>query len=240
MIVGAIVLARLDSRRLPQKAFRIVRGKRLVEYVTDVARRIPGVDRVILATSDRDVDTPLADYARAAGIDCFRGAADNVAGRVFAAMQAFALDGAVRVNGDSPMHDAALMGRGVAEFRTGRWDMVTNVPGRTFPFGMSLEVLGRTAMAEVCRRADKPDHFEHVSMYLYEHAADFRICTFTADDPTWKGTQLAVDTERDLARFTWIAERTELASAAPGEVIALAHRFDATNPAVAPEKAEGR
>src|SRR4051812_7803637 len=117
MNIGAIILARLDSNRLPGKALRDIAGRPLVGYVVDLCRQVAGVDQVVLATSNRAVDEPLARFARSEGIACVRGDTEDVAGRFLYAMESTGFAGALRVNGDSPLNRPALLARAVEVFR---------------------------------------------------------------------------------------------------------------------------
>ena len=204
MKIGAIILSRLDSERLPGKALLSVAGRPLIDYVMSFCRRIKGIDIIVLATSDRAVDNPLAEFAEQIGIPCARGALDDVAGRFLLVMDKFDLDGAVRVNGDSPLNDARLLSEGVHIFRKGNTDMVSNVTKRTYPYGMSMEIVGRKAMEYAYSKMNSDLHKEHVTKYLYDHKKQFQIHTITSGQPHFSGVQLAVDTQEDLDRFTWI------------------------------------
>jgi len=207
--VGAIILSRLDSRRLPGKALRKVAGRPLIDYVLGFCRRIDGVSVIVLATTDRALDDPLAAYADEVGIPCVRGAVDDVAGRFLSAMECYKLDAALRINGDSPLNDAMLLGQGLQLFLQEDVDLVSNVPQRTFPFGMSLEVVKREAMERAYLMMDKEDHKEHVTKYFYDNPEIFTIKTVSSKHSFFSRVQLAVDTKEDLDRVEWIVSRLE-------------------------------
>ena len=84
---GIILQARLASTRLPGKALAVLGGRTLLEHC--IRRLIDsGVDRIVLATTDRPEDDPLAEIARRCGVGTFRGASDDVLGRFAAAADA--------------------------------------------------------------------------------------------------------------------------------------------------------
>ena len=60
--IGAIILSRYDSTRLPGKALRKVKNKTLIEYVLEKALRISGISGVCIATSGRKIDEPIAKF----------------------------------------------------------------------------------------------------------------------------------------------------------------------------------
>ena len=59
-VVG-IILARLDSTRLPGKALRQVKGVPLIGYIIARAKRIPDLEVLVLATTERPLDDSLAE-----------------------------------------------------------------------------------------------------------------------------------------------------------------------------------
>ncbi len=110
---GAVILARLDSNRLPGKTLRPALGRPMLAYTIDRVRCVRTPDRrvpdIVLATSDRAVDDPLAEFAAECGIGLFRGSVADVAGRVAACAQLREWDAFLRINGDSPFVDPATL-----------------------------------------------------------------------------------------------------------------------------------
>lgn len=207
--IGAILPVRLDSRRLPGKALIRVEDKPLVQYVVERVRAVEELDEVVLATTEREIDAPLETVANELGVAVYRGALDDVAGRLLSCARAFSLDAFARVNGDSPLVDFSLLSRGVREYRRGDYDIVTNVLRRTYPPGMSVEVLDTDVFAAGYRDMSEPAHFEHVTRFFYERAARFRILNFESGHEDWGGIHAAVDSREDLDRFRRLMTQLE-------------------------------
>ena len=146
MKIGAIILARLDSSRLPGKALIKINDRELILRVVDVCSRLNGIKEVIVATTTRDVDTPLAEFIEKNGINCFRGDYQNVAKRFLDVMSQKELDAAIRLNGDSPFQRPFLINQAINIFLKGGYDLVTNVPGRRYPHGMSVEIISKKSI----------------------------------------------------------------------------------------------
>src|SRR5262249_939129 len=154
---------------------------------------------------------------------------DDVAGRFLGAMNQYGLDAALRLNGDSPFNRPALLAHAVSLFREGGWDLVTNVPGRSYPFGVSAEVVGTPVMRKACATmADAPQR-EHVTKFFYDNPDFARTHTITATERGMSGIQLAVDDETDFARATFILERLRepLLQAPLATIVGLAKDFEA-------------
>ncbi|MDG1143294.1 MAG: hypothetical protein P8N92_01430 [Burkholderiales bacterium] len=201
MSLGAIVLARLDSSRLPGKSLTNVSGRPLLSYIVERLRKIPTFDSIVLATSDRGLDDELEDFARQSNIGCFRGSIDDVAGRVLKCAQAYNFDTFARVNGDSPLIDYILLAEAVRKQRESNVDIVTNIFPRSFPSGASVEVVRTLALEKSYRMMFDHTHFEHVTKFFYDNSSMFSILNFESGDAGLTSLNLAVDMPEDLERF---------------------------------------
>jgi spore coat polysaccharide biosynthesis protein SpsF len=201
-----IVFARLDSSRLPGKALTPVAGKLLLDRVIDRCEATPGSPKVIVATSDRAIDDPIAAHVTARGALLFRGAAEDVAGRALACAEAYSLDRFARVSGDSPFIDPDLIARCLARSIDGDAELVTNVFPRTYPIGVSVEVITTVAMRRIVAETADPGDREHVTRYAYRRAEHFILDNVSAPDDRYTGVNLSVDTHADHAKACWIFE----------------------------------
>lgn len=200
---GIIIQARFSSRRLPGKVLQPLLGKPLLGWLIERMQAVPEADRVIVATSDAADDRAVADYARRCSAAVHRGPLDDVLRRFREAAEEFALDVAVRVSGDSPLLDPALVSEALSLCETGV-DLVSNVTERTFPKGQSVEAISVAALRRVDAGAGTPDEREHVTPYLYAHPQAFRIRSFRSASPA-PGVRLCVDTPEDFAIVTRMA-----------------------------------
>ena len=231
MRVGAVVLGRLGSSRLPGKVLREVAGRPLLGWVIGRLERVPGLDAVVVATSDDPADDAIERWCEAHGLECFRGDLDDVAGRVLACADAYALDAVARVNADSPWLDPALLGRAVALAREGGRDVVTNVLERSWPYGISAEVVTTEALRRARALSDDPQEAEHVTRLLYARSDAFSILNLRSDLDHADAAATAgftVDTEDDLRRFErLVAALGEHAMTADTpELVAAARRLE--------------
>ena len=196
--VSGVVVARLDSVRLPGKALIDVGGRRLIDYVLTRVQRVQGIDHLIVATTDRPLDDPLAEHCENQGLRVFRGSVNDVCDRVLGAAESTKAEWIVRINGDSPLADPELIDQGIAA-RNDDFDLVTNLAPRSFPYGISVEVVKTSALAAAHPRMSESDR-EHVTAYLYSNHDPSRILNI------WSGlrypdVRMVVDTGEDLAAF---------------------------------------
>ncbi len=172
MTVRAVVQARMSSRRLPGKSLGLVAGTPLLQHVVERAAAIPGVDEVVVATSDDASDDAIARAARDYGVSCTRGSLDDVLGRFVAAARGLqASDTVARVTADNPLYDAERSGRACALHVDGGWDY-------TYVRGLS-HVVPELVRAGVLRRMDAEardaEDREHVTPWLRRNAERFRV-----------------------------------------------------------------
>jgi spore coat polysaccharide biosynthesis protein SpsF (cytidylyltransferase family) len=209
-VIAVVVQARMASERLPGKVLAPVAGRPLLGYLLERLALARGPDCTIVATSDEPEDDPLARFASETGVSVHRGPLADVAGRLAAVAERYEVDALVRVSGDSPLLDPALVDRALELYAEGDWELVTNVFPRSFPVGQSVEVLPRATLERVLATTTEPEDREHVTRWLYANADRFRIHNFRHERDK-SGVRLAVDTAEDLQRI----ERIVAAMRAP-------------------------
>lgn len=158
--------------------------------------RVDSVGRVVVATSRNEEDDKIASFAMSMNISCFRGSLDNVLSRFLGVVDKYRLDAVVRVNGDSPFLDPAIVQQAVQLFVENDVDIVTNIFPRSFPKGQSVEVIARSAIERAAHDATS-DEKEHVTSHFYASPERFRILNF-ASPRSYSAIQMAVDTEADF------------------------------------------
>jgi spore coat polysaccharide biosynthesis protein SpsF len=199
--VGAVILSRYNSSRLPGKALKLIHGKSTLSYIIERLLTVFSTDEIILATSTESSDDPIAAFAQENGIACFRGSLNNVAERFFFAAKSQNWDYAVRINGDNIFADIPLMTQIKKIAETGEHDFVSNVKNRTFPKGMSVEAVRLSHYAFLLDAINASNYYqEHVTIYLYENEKSTYHFIYNTELPDAAGMQMALDTQEDFER----------------------------------------
>jgi len=199
----ALIQARMSSRRLPGKVLAEVGGRPLLCYLIERLQHCRLLSEVAIATSENPSDDPVATFAARWQVRLFRGSLDDVLLRFVSAAQFFGVNSFVRVNGDSPLLDPALVDYGVSLFDDADLDLVTNVHPRSFPKGQSVEVVAVDALRRAATESREQEDREHVTRYIYNNPGRFRIMNFACDQDLSQ-MRLSVDTPGDLATFRWL------------------------------------
>tara|TARA_Y100001934_G_scaffold261300_1_gene334538 strand:+ start:533 stop:1231 length:699 start_codon:yes stop_codon:yes gene_type:complete len=202
-----VVTARLDSRRLPRKALSEIGGKPMLSRVLDRVARANDQLSTILATTDRTIDDDIAELVTSKGFQIFRGAADDVLSRLIACGERFGLDRIVRISGDSPFIDPHLINEAIRQGDHTGAEVVTNVFPRTYPYGISVEVLPISTLLKIRELTEDLEDREHVTRYVYRCPQAFSIHNIERSKEKLDDLRLVVDTPEDLEFVRAICER---------------------------------
>lgn len=179
-----------------------IEGKTILEYILERISVSKLANQIIVCTSDQTSDDPIIEFCKEKQIDWFRGSLDNVSRRFLNCAEYFQLDYAVRVNGDNLFTDANLIDHAIELANEGDYDFVSNVDQRTFPTGMSVEVIRtKTYQSFYSEIETQPDWREHVTLYFYQNTKSFKILFFyNTSLPAARGYKLALDTMEDFEK----------------------------------------
>ena len=199
-----IVQARLSSSRLPGKVLKDLGGRPMLAWTLERVRAAQLVSKVVVATSTQADDDAVADFCTAQGVTCHRGPLDNVAERFALAIRAEKADAFLRITGDAPLIDPAVIDTAIALYRAGEFDLVSNVLVRSFPIGQSVEVLrSETFLRALADMNDAGDR-EHVTQFLpQEPWRAIRTVNFTSGADA-AAVQMSVDTPDDFAAAQYL------------------------------------
>lgn len=221
-----IVVARLSSNRLPRKALLDLGGAPLLQLTFDRLKQSKHLNKIILATSTNPADDLLADFGKDYGVPVFRGSEEDVAGRCFNCARQHRLDWFVRICGDSPFVDPAIVDKVIELYKEERPDIATNVHPRTFPVGCSAEAVTTTAMQRLTVTTKDMRYLEHVTAFFYENEHMFQVENVAAEDDRYNGQSIAVDDQTDYDRTVWVYEHLENPrSAGLDEILETAQRW---------------
>jgi spore coat polysaccharide biosynthesis protein SpsF len=196
--VVLIVSARMASSRCPGKALAPLAGRPLLEVLLERMADVRGADKVVLATSTHAENDPLAELARRAGFEAFRGDEDDVLRRHLDCARAQGADHVVRVTGDNPLTDVETTEALIARHHQAGADY-TYVPGDALLMGILSEVISVPALARSWDNGDARHRSELVTLYIKEHPQDFAIATMDLPRGLYRTElRLTVDEPEDV------------------------------------------
>jgi len=195
----------MGSTRLPGKVLQPVAGRPLIDHLLGRLTRAIGrdgpLDLVVLATSDREIDDPLARHVAHVWPDvpCVRGPEEDVLQRFLKVVAAYPSRHVVRITGDCPLINLEALATFVSSHRRAAADVTNYAPGYEY-VDKGLEVVSATALA---RAAADPQltvsDREHVTTLLYRKPERYRV-NYVESKPYLRRAdiRLTVDTRTDL------------------------------------------
>lgn len=203
--VLGVVQCRLDSRRLPGKALLPLAGKTVLEWVLARCLRSGRLDRLVLATTRRAADEPVARLGRALGLPVVRGPVDNLLSRFAMALRAHPADVVVRITADNPLTAPEAIDAVVDRLRAESLDYcyATNIP-----YGAGADAFAAGRLLELAARVKRGRQAEHINRHFLDNHLFFAVgCVRLSDSPANCIPRLTLDTPEDYERLKRVFAR---------------------------------
>jgi spore coat polysaccharide biosynthesis protein SpsF (cytidylyltransferase family) len=215
MIIVAIVQARMGSTRLPGKVMKKVCGKPLIEILLYRLSLSKKIDRVILATSENKENDILSDTVEKLGFDVFRGSEDDVLDRYYQAAKLYSPKTVLRITGDCPLIDAAVIDAVIEKYQQNDVDYASNTLPPTFPDGLDLSVFSFRSLQIAWEQATSSHDREHVTQFIrfndqfkrinFSNKEDLSRERWTVDEPAdLKVISKIIEYFSPRLNFTWL------------------------------------
>jgi glutamate-1-semialdehyde 2,1-aminomutase len=189
----AIVQARMGSTRFPNKVMRTICDTPMIGLLLDRLANSNLIDQIVLATSEDPRNDSLAKYVCKLGFSVYRGSEDDVLDRYYHAAKEAGADSVVRITGDCPLVDPAIVDKAIAKLKKEDVDYVSNTSQLTYPDGLDIEVFTFLALETAWKQAKAPQEREHVTPFIREsgkfslanlvHDTDHSEERWTVDEP---------------------------------------------------------
>lgn len=200
MTIGAVVQARMTSKRFPGKVLADLGGKPVLEHVLTRVKMIPFVDTVICAFPADEKSTPIYEVAQKCGAWCSSGPEKDVLARYLGAAEQYGLDVIVRITADCPFIDPLVCGEVIALLHAFQFDYASNCfPKRSYPMGLDCQAFTFDCLEAAHIEAKKPYDREHVCPWMERTKGIHRGCVSQREDHS--KTNLCVDYPADIDRL---------------------------------------
>lgn len=215
--VIAVVQARMSSTRLPGKVLLLIHGVPTIGRIVQRLSYSKTLSGIIVACSENPADDPIAAYCSQNRIAYVRGSETLVDQRLLLALNQMSADALVRVTADCPLVDPALL-----DILVGMWlegtpgiptlpDYVSNVwPNRTYPDGLDLEVISRSALEFIAEKihGDPWDH-EALTTNIWKHSHLFQGIKSLDHTENLGELRWTVDRPDDLEFVQWVYDQLQ-------------------------------
>lgn len=189
--------ARLGSSRLPNKIIRTLGGKTLLEQVIcRLKEALSVVQEINVLTCYHSYSVLKKILNNYSYIKVFAGSEKNVLDRFYKANQLFKKDIIIRATADNPFVSIKHLKSCLEKHIKHNADL-TYCKG--LPLGSGVEIFSSSALNQAYSLAYKPYHLEHVTPYIYENNADFKIQELYASEIYLRpDVRLTIDEKADF------------------------------------------
>ena len=199
-MIAAVICARADSARLPNKVLADVGGRSVLASIVSRLRRAACVTSIIVATSEEASDNAIAVEAARLNLPCYRGSKNDVVARMDGAVRRYAtgFKHVFRAMSDQPFLDWAGLDEAARLMEIKDWDIVLPLSfGQDPVYGAGLSPWSKRAWSAIVADS-RGEEREHVGMWLRRNLKRFEYGLL--DLPHWcfRPYRLELDTEEDL------------------------------------------
>lgn len=174
-------------------------GISVLEQIVRRLKRSKLVGKIVIATSKEKDDEPIVRLAEKLQVKCYRGSKEDVLSRFYEAARENSLDIVVRITGDCPCIDPAVVDLTIQQHLENHSDYTTNVLSQTFPRGSEAEVINFSALETAHRQARETFEREHVTPFIYKSRRDLFNIKMISAPSQWAAPdlRLTLDTAQD-------------------------------------------
>ena len=186
----------MGSSRFPGKVLKLINGRPMIEWQL-LRIQESRVEKIILATSDDQLDDELADVVGNLGIQIFRGSLVDVHSRFLRIIEENKPEYFIRLTGDCPVVMPTLIDDMIVKFESNDFDYLSNINPPTYPDGLDIEVISSESFLEFSKRDLTDEEKEHVTLGLRKRQKQFKIGNFEGDQ-NLSTLRWTVDYEEDF------------------------------------------
>lgn len=204
MKIVAIVQARLNSTRLPNKVLLKIGKKSIIEIISDKLKKSKNIDNYLFCIPNDKSNDFLRKYLIRKKINFFLGKNENVLDRYYQSAKKFKADIVVRLTADNPLLDINLMDEMIREFRKSKIDFLDNNSPSTFPDGLDVEIFNFKSLEIAKKNARSKFDQEHVTTFIKKSKLIKRKNFYSKKDLS--KFRFTLDEEQDYKNFMFAYE----------------------------------
>ena len=144
-------------------------------YVLKQIQECKLVDKIVIATTDLEIDEAIAKYAKKMNVECFKGSPIDVLDRIYHCAKKYSFSTILRVGADEPLNDPKIIDKAIRKMIKGKFDCVTTSLLQTFPKGIGVEILSFNVLEKAWKNSTIPYDRETVTPYIYNNSNKFKI-----------------------------------------------------------------
>ena len=205
MKILAIIQARCNSSRLPNKILKKIGDVESIIFQYKRIKKSKNLDDIIVATSDTTSDDKLIKVLKKNNIKYFRGSEKDVLSRFYNCAKNKKVDAVVRLTADCPLIDFTIIDKVIELFKSKKLDYASNITPPTFPDGMDVEIFKFSILKKTLKNTKNKYDREHVTPYMQRNKKIKKACLYNSKDLS--KIRLTLDTIDDYKNINSLVKK---------------------------------
>ena len=170
----AIILARVESKRLKKKLLKKINSKTLFEIFLERLKKSKNINKILLSTSKKKENKILIKIAKNFGINTTR-TEDDVVKRLINVLKKNKHGIIVRANADCTLMMPTVLDKNISDFKKTDYDLFSPFYKNKMPFGYSFVIFKRKTLFKIHNQAKDKIYREHVENFCFDNSKKFKI-----------------------------------------------------------------
>ena len=202
--IGIIVIARMQSTRLPGKALRKIGKYYSLELCVLNCKKVKNADQVILATTKLKSDKILIKKFKKK-MNIFPGESKDVLKRMLDACKKFKFTDVVRVTGDCPFISSNIIEILIKNHKKEKADITIAKNAAAGTYG---EVYKIKALNEIFLKSRSTKYSEYLPYYFLHNKKKFKIKKINLPSRLIRNYRITLDYKKDLLMFNEMIKKS--------------------------------
>ena len=196
--VAAIITSSYPSNVMPGKSEKVIGGMTVLAHIAGRLRRVPEIDKICVATSEKEYDNNLYNLAASLGLEVYRGSSDDLISRMAGAAKQIGMPYIVKVMGNYPLIDPEMTSAFIWKHISGGYEYSFNEHNRGVVFGMGCEVINSKRISNLNKNSRMTANQRAAgTLYFLQNKHLFNTFQFDYDNPR-PGYKVCLETKEDM------------------------------------------
>lgn len=191
----AVIVARCESRRLPNKALLKINNQHLIEHLVLRVKKSNMCDQMILCTTKKKQDNKIVKIAKKHKVKYFRGEVLDVLKRILDSIKRLKPDIIVRITGDDILIDTNYVKKGIKYFLDNNFDYLDH---KNLPPGTETEIFDKSVLNKIFLSADDTLGTEYLTNYVKDNDLYFKTGSAPVSNKHKVNLRLTIDNLSDF------------------------------------------
>ena len=149
-----IIIARMNSTRLPGKVMMDLCGKPVLERIVERIMRVSNIEQVVIATTRNDKDNEIFEWCIKNEIPCFHGSEEDVLKRIIGASKLmdstiYSFDYIIDITADCPLVCPEIISNLIYACEQYKPDYASNICVRSYCDGFDVQIIKKQVLYDV-------------------------------------------------------------------------------------------